>query len=142
MKKLFSFLLIMASLLFMVSQSTAQIVTTKTGVSTASVAKTTLTNTDTGYVNFEVDATTKSITAWDVKTSGTVAGTIYLSATVEGTTWDRIDSLTRANSNNHKVFTIPSPNIYAKYRLEWIQSGTSVSTFKGYLLKRTGQWTP
>lgn len=130
-------MLIVASILFTVSQATAQIVSIKTGVSTASVAKTTLTNADTAFVNFEADASVKSITAWDVKTSGTVAGKVYLQGTVEGTTWDKLDSLTRSDGDNHKTFAIPNPSIYAKYRLSWYQSGTSVSTFKGYLLKRS-----
>ena len=135
MKKLFAFLLL-GSLLSLSFESTAQIVTQKSGVSTAGAAKTTLTNVDTGYVDFKVDPSTQSIEAVDLKTSGTVAGKVYLIATVSGLKWYKLDSLDRSDGDNSKVFDIPAKKNHARYRLQWIQSGTAVSTFKAYLQTR------
>lgn len=120
-------------------ESSAQIVTQKNGVSTSGAVKTTLTNVDTGYVDFVVDGSTESIEAIDLKTSGTVAGKIYLIASVSGLKWYKLDSLARSDGDNNKVFEIPAKLNHAKYRLQWIQSGTAVSTFKAYLHRRTGQ---
>lgn len=138
MKKLFAILLL-GCLSLMCIESSAQIVTQRNGVSTAGAAKTTLTNTDTGYVDFVVDASSQSIEAVDLKTSGTVSGKVYLIATISGLKWYKLDSLTRSDGDNYKVFEIPQKINYAKYRLQWVQPTGAVSTFKAYLHRRTGQ---
>lgn len=136
MKKLLVLFLLFSIAMVQLSSANAQIVNTKTGVTKTGVAKASLTNTDTAYINFDVDKTTESIQAWDTKQSGTVAGKIYLTATIEGTKWYRLDSLTRTDGANDKVFEIPTRKVYARYRLEWVQTGTALSNFRAHLVRR------
>lgn len=123
------------------NQPKAQIVTTLL----PTVGKQTLTNTDTAYVYISTaggavstgvpDNISRSITAVVTKTSGTVAGTVYLEAT--NGTWaeaDRIDSLTLADvAINKKTFSLRHASgsmLYKQYRCVFFSTGTNVQVPK------------
>jgi hypothetical protein len=138
MKNLFALLLLVGIVAF-TSQTfnpiQAQIVTT------VKATKDTLTNADTAYVNFSVTNLAKSVEAHVTKVSGTVAGKVYFQATVDGTNYTTIDSLTLADQSvNYKVFPLHASNgrlTYATYRFSIYESGTCKSAPKGYLLRRS-----
>lgn len=130
MKKFLSIIALTAALFaFTNNNAQAQI------VRSATVSKATLSNADTAYATLSV-SNMVSAEALVTKVSGTVAGTVYLQGTVDGTNYVNIDSLTLANTATQlKVFST-APLIYAKYRLQFITSGGSV-TPKAYTLART-----
>jgi hypothetical protein len=139
MKNLFVLLLAMLTIAFtskFTSPVKAQIVKTLT----ISAADDTLVNADTATVSLPVVSNSVSATANLEKVSGTVAGKIYLEASVDGSTYDRLDSLTLANvATNNKTFNLRSSNghlIYASYRLSFITSGTQASKPKAYATRR------
>lgn len=71
-----------------------------------------------------------SITGYFAKASGTVAGKSYLEGSVNGNDWDKLDSITFTNGDNHKTFVIPQPHpgstqrIHHQYRIRSITVGT------------------
>lgn len=69
------------------------------------------------------------------KTSGTVAGTIVLSGSVDGTNYAtlKVDTLADASAN----LSVSYPyNGYAKYKVTINQTGTDVANYKIWLLHR------
>lgn len=69
------------------------------------------------------------------KTSGTVAGTIILAGSVDGTNYASIDTLTLTDASAIK--SVPfNYNGYAKYKVTVNQTGTAVANYKIWLLYR------
>lgn len=103
----------------------------------------TITNTATGYVGYTVSGYYRklSIQCIVTKISGTVAGTVTLQGSNDGTNYVTVSSsyadatsLSCTNqATNKKLFTITgSP--YKYYRLSYTGSGTMSATIKGYLV--------
>jgi hypothetical protein len=140
MKKLLLLLAITASLLAAQSFTNtvhAQVVKTLT----PSAADDTLVNADTAFITVDMLNNATAVEGHVEKISGTVAGTIVLQGSIDGTNYDDISSLTLANvATNYKVYPLhPATGklIYAKYRLRFITSGTCSVKPKGYLLRRS-----
>lgn len=110
---------------------------TFTGAS-STVAKTTLTNTDTaiGLIRLAGNYDVVTIQAIVNKTSGTVGGTVLLQASLDGTNYDAVDSLVCSNQTvNFKHFKLGASNYYW-YRLYYKTYGTQVSTLSTYYVAR------
>ncbi|MGN6476320.1 MAG: hypothetical protein ACTHKV_03770 [Flavipsychrobacter sp.] len=140
MKNLFVLFLAMLTLAFTsryTHTAKAQIVKSITIVA----ADDTLADTDTAIVVIPVVNNTVSATVNVDKVSGTVAGTVYLEATVDNITYDKLDSLTLANQAvNNKTFNLHGGNnklMYASYRFEFITSGTQKCKPKVYTTRRS-----
>lgn len=88
------------------------------------------TNATTTYVTFaSIKSKVKSFQATVTKISGTVAGTVLLQGTIDGSAWVDLntDTLTLANqATNTKVWTITSTS-YNSYRAKFTTTGTQVS---------------
>ena len=69
------------------------------------------------------------------KTSGTVAGTIVLYGSVDGTNYAAIDTLTLTDASAIKSVSF-NYNGYAKYKVTVNQTGTAVANYKIWLLYR------
>lgn len=125
MKKFLSVLFFCAAALI----STAQIRTVS--------AKDTNTNAVTSYANFyNTGSKVQSFTYVVTKVSGTVAGTVILQGTDDGTNWFDLDTLTLANqATNAKVF-LPEKTYYNSYRAKFTTSGTQVSYLVAALVRR------
>lgn len=64
------------------------------------------------------------------KASGTVAGKTYLYASLDGTTYIAIDSMTATNqTTNQKMFVVANPKAYVYYKT----THTGVGTMKVYI---------
>lgn len=128
-------LIMAASLIFIPNNSEAQI------VRTLAADQETLTNTDTAYITLSVVSNSVSAEAYADKVSGTVAGTMVLQGSVDGTNYDDITSHNLVNQAiNYKVFALHNSSgklLYAKYRLRIITSGTCSITVKGYDVRRS-----
>lgn len=108
----------------------------------------TVTNTGTEYVYVMTGSNVSAYSLQFVgtKISGTVAGTVTLEVTVDGTNWVSIDtsatlkkgadSYTNTNiTTNTFVWTVTKP-IYSGYRFKVVGSGTMVQRIQGYLIGR------
>ncbi|MCK9402929.1 MAG: hypothetical protein M0Q26_05990 [Chitinophagaceae bacterium] len=139
MKNLFALTLCFLLLSALNNTTKAQIATLLPTATTASAGgvSSTLTNADTAYANLSVDGTTQSITVYDTKVSGTVSGTWYFQGTVKTNKFENLDSLTRVDGNGQKTFVFPARKGYKSYRLIGYQSGSAVSTFEIYTLRRS-----
>ncbi len=149
MKKLI--FLLSAILLFAVGGVNAQ-VTQMTGVYTSGD---TVLNTGTKACSLRVARGYRQITvaALLTKISGTVAGTVTLQSSIDGTNFFTLDSCaiqTDGNINSPATYTatnvasqqkvwIINYNPYLWYKLSWTGVGTMSATLKGYLLPRTEQ---
>lgn len=69
------------------------------------------------------------------KTSGTVAGTIVLSGSVDGTNYAPLNTYTLTDANADASVSY-SYNGYAKYKVTINQTGTDVANYKIWLLHR------
>lgn len=69
------------------------------------------------------------------KTSGTIAGTIVLYGSVDGTNYAAIDTLTLTDASAIKSVAF-NYNAYAKYKVTVNQTGTAVANYKIWLLYR------
>jgi len=131
----------MAMVFFPVSKTIAQATMTQTGTSGAS--KTTNTNTDTSYHRSDLAGQTNNfanltIQAVVTKTSGTVAGSAILYASLDNSNWTAIgsDTLTLANqATNFHLWHVTS-SLYRYYRITVLTSGTQVSSAVCKLLGR------
>lgn len=135
MKKIFSILLIGALLFAVSNNSQAQVFKTNSTVET-------LTNADTAYITFSaVEDGVVSLFVKVTKTSGTVAGTIWLEGSVDGTNWESAsaDTLALANqTTNFRHWAVPENNKFMSYRVKIITTGTQVSVSRfSYLRRRT-----
>ncbi len=87
----------------------------------------TLVNADTVYKVFPIIGTKDKLFAIQpvvTKVSGTMAGTSFLQASLDGTNWVSVDSLTVTDvSVNTKLISIEDPK-YAYYRFLFRTSGT------------------
>lgn len=107
----------------------------------------TITNAGTDAVTLQVKGEYKtiSIQCKIVKISGTVAGTVTLQGSVDGTNYETVDTLamisdfvtyTATNvATQTKTFIIEN-NPYLYYRLSYTGSGTMAARLYGYLLPR------
>lgn len=107
----------------------------------------TLSNTDTLDVYYKVrgEYATISIQCKIVKVSGTVAGTVTLQGSVDGTNYETVDTMTMITdavtytatnvATQTKTFIIDH-NPYLYYKLRYIGSGTMAAILSGYLLPR------
>lgn len=73
-----------------------------------------------------------------LKISGTVAGTVTLQASLDGTTFINIgaDVLTNSNQTTNTHFWNVAPSPYLYYRLACVGSGTMSASVRGYVLGR------
>lgn len=63
----------------------------------------------------------------NTKLSGTVAGTVYFVASLDGTNWQKLDSLTMANvTTNSKLFTDAGCK-YNNYAIQTVNSAGTMS---------------
>lgn len=139
MKKLFSILVISLSLLSLTSHQARG----QSPVHVPVVAGDTLVNADTltRIFSFTDGYAGIILTPVVTKISGTVAGTMYLYESGNGTDWsDATDSLVLANSASRQYpkrgFRLTAP-IAAKYKMVFITSGTqSYKTDFYYVLRR------
>ncbi len=135
------FLLIAISLLFIALGVNAQ-------TSTMTGSADTVVNTGTKACSLKVVNTYKqiSIQAVVTKISGTVAGTVTLQGTVDGTNWVTVDTAalvtdgaaTNTTGAQSKVWIINNAP-YLWFRLSYTGSGTMSASLKGYLLPRQQQ---
>jgi hypothetical protein len=137
MKKLFSLLIVFAFLsVGAFAQAKAM---TGSGV--------TVTNTATVACSLQVaqSYTTVTVGAVIAKTSGTLAGTLTLQGSLDGTTWETVPTalvagaastytVTDVASQNKAFVVTGSPYLY--YRLSWTGTGTMVGTLSGAVLAR------
>lgn len=125
MKKLFSILMLLTIGL------NAQVVTTMVK------SATTMTNTTAVTATLQTQYVTEntSIQAVVTKSTGTIAGTVALSASLDGTNYVALTSSTLALTDvatNTAVFPL-SKNPYLYYKLTFTGSGTMAGTPNGYL---------
>lgn len=99
--------------------------------------KDTNTNAVTSYVNFNsVASRVKAFQASVTKVSGTVAGKVYLEATIDGSQWQKLDSLVLSDvTTQTKLFPI-SATSYNSYRANFTTTGTQVSYLIFSMLRR------
>lgn len=72
------------------------------------------------------------------KTSGTIAGKVYLQGTIDGN-WVNLDSLTLSDqATNTKIFPITRTS-YLSYQLSYVPTGTQQSVLTGSYLRRTDE---
>ena len=122
--------LVFAVFFFLLSGLQAQnLPSTISTVSTAGVAKTTLTNTDTliapvAGVKTYYDVLTISISV--VKSSGTLAGAAVLQATLDGTKWFTVSSTALIDGTNDLLFVVTGTGANG-YRIRVNTSGTQAS---------------
>ncbi|MBV9989366.1 MAG: hypothetical protein JO301_16930 [Chitinophagaceae bacterium] len=142
MKKIFSLLILCGLALSYSPPATSQI-TEKISVATtvhAGGISATLYHVDTANYVVEEKSDLVSLTVYDFKTSGTVGGKWYLLGYVKGSAYaDKLDSLTRADGDDHKTFTLPIKSLrgYSSYKLQGIQTGsTALSTFEIWRVRR------
>jgi len=77
-----------------------------------------------------------SIQASLTKISGTAAGKVYLLGSLDGSQYEKADSLTVANvATQTKVFT-SNPSKYVYYRISFVGSGTQSTSFKSVAVYR------
>lgn len=131
--------LLSISLIFAVLISSAQITMNGSGAA--------VTNTGTGECSLAVKNSYKivAIQLKVVKTSGTVAGTVTLQGSIDGTNYETV--LAAATVNNAATFTatdvatqvktfIINNNPYLYYKLSYTGVGTMVATLSGYVITR------
>ncbi len=120
MKKLFSLLLIAIGILCVLPQETdAQIVKQVT------LSKASLSSTDTSYINITPDNTYVSVEFHGNKTSGTVAGKIYvLGLALNGSGYDKLDSLaiTNVTTDQWKLYPFRYKD-YKTYQIQFLSTG-------------------
>jgi len=132
MKKLIGIIGVLLMLAFIPQQSNAQ--------SGYLGALDTLTNADTTTYTVTVTGT-RSIISFGTnvtRISGTVAGTIKLYGSVDGTnyTTHAVDSLALSNSSVNFLPLKLTSNPYQKYKLTIITSGTQACSQRTYLIQR------
>lgn len=96
-------------------------------------AKTVSTNTDTAIAIIKLASYNEALTIQAIvnKTSGTIAGKVYLYGSLDATNYDKLDSLTLSDQAvNFKHFTVSPPAKYYAYQLQYVATGTQASTFK------------
>ncbi len=98
----------------------------------------TVTNSGTAYVQLLAQSTYEqiSIEAVVTKISGTVAGYVLLSGSVDGTNFINLNTDTLSNTDvttNKKIWVLTG-NKYLYYRLTATGSGTMAASIKGYVL--------
>jgi hypothetical protein len=141
MKKL-SLLFGFLAFVFMLASNTYSQTYTMTG------SGDTVTNTETEACSLKVVNSYKAVTVHTVitKLSGTVAGTVTLQGTIDGTTWVTVDTaalITEGASTytatdvttNTKTWIIDGAP-YLWFKLSYTGSGTMAAIFNGYLLPR------
>lgn len=112
------------------------------------IASDTVTNTATAYLTSPNSLGAKQTTGVQVvctKISGTVAGTISLLGTVDGTNYKAIllqgvstalNTYTATDvASQTFIFMVPN-NPYLKYRVSWTGSGTMAASFSAKMLSR------
>jgi len=135
MKKILSIVALLAGSLSAMAQSNTRITMVQaTGASTDTV-----TNTGTAYVAkvFKGGANAIGVQAAVTKVSGTVAGDIVLSGSIDGTNYHDIDTLTATNTTGTKyyIFKVAGSSApYTNYKVTHTGSGTMVSILSAILL--------
>ena len=103
----------------------------------AKIGDTTITNAGTPSFIATVAGSKSNVTfGYNItKTSGTVAGTIVLYGSVDGTNYAAIDTTTLTDATAIRSVSY-NYNGYAKYKVTVNQTGTSVANYKIWLLYR------
>lgn len=132
----------MKKILFGLLIAAISLITVAKAQTTKKVTGDTLTNSDTAYITFTaIGSRLKAIQPSLTKLSGTVAGTVLLQGTVDGTNWVNVntDTLTLSNTPtiNTKVWLITAGTGYTSYRCRFYTSGTSTALAKAAWLRRT-----
>jgi hypothetical protein len=101
----------------------------------------TVTNTETEYLTLTVKNSYDVVTFQYVcnKLSGTVAGTATLQASLDGTNFIDLDTLTNTNVSTQTFFfdtDVSSPNKYLYYRVKCTGVGTMAARVYVYVLPR------
>ena len=117
--------------------ASAQIVKSQAVLDPTGAVNNVLTNADTATATFSVDNSVKSFRGFVTKTSGSIGGKLYFQGSYGDGYWDSLDSLTLTNvTTQYKTFNPGVPLIYASYRIQYITTGTQVSTAGAYYLRR------
>jgi hypothetical protein len=99
----------------------------------------TVTNTETEYLTATLTGNYTSVTFQYVasKLSGTVAGTAILQASLDGTNYIDLDTITNTNvTTNTDFFTFSTNNKYKYYRINCTGSGTMAARVYCYVLAK------
>lgn len=110
------------------------------GITNAQTAETftnsgaTITNAGTVNLTYKVKTpvTTLAFQVVNAKTSGTIAGKTYLQASVDGTNYVSIDSLTNTDKTTNSKLFLQNPPGYKFYRFSWTGTGTMAGTSSAY----------
>ena len=131
------YILIFALLVSVVLSSTAQFTVGVKMPQTTSDSIKTGALTVTKYLTLQGGYESVSIATVVTKVSGTVAGTVYIAGTVDGTNYTAaLDSLTLSNvTTNHKIFMVTG-NPYWKYKIWGVGSGTMNGVLTVWYLAR------
>lgn len=128
MKKLFALLIAAVTIAFVVPAETKAQVSSP--VKTTKVSADTTADAATVYVTLTAAPDNLvSISAVVTKVSGTVAGTVILQGTADGTNWVTIDgdTLTLANQTTNVIVWTVTHNSFYSYRIKHTGSGTQRS---------------
>jgi hypothetical protein len=137
MRKIITFLIMAICLMAIApTDATAQL----SVVRTPTTAKDSLSNDDTLYINLTPpanDAIGFHVTG--TKSTGTVAGKVYLQASINGTNYKNIDSVTlSATDFVFASFSTQYMLPYSQYRAMYASSGTNkVTGIRGTIIRRT-----
>ena len=116
--------LTMAMTVFVAHQAKAQI--DNAVKKQITLTKTSLSGTDTATADILIDNTVVSVELIATKTSGTVAGMVYLwGYDLKGTNKVKVDSLTVTNISGDQwnLITIPERTKYSKYSAQFLSTG-------------------
>lgn len=132
------FLLIALVAIFTISAVTIPSIEVK-AQSTKLISKSAITTADT--INFlSVPSKIKSFSYTLLKTSGTVAGKVYLEAGSLTNQWETLDSLTLANVTTLQVKTvIITATNYLNYRWRNTNTSSATAAVKASYLRRTDE---
>ncbi len=98
----------------------------------------TVTNAETEYLTISVKQS-YSVLSFQyvaVKLSGTVAGTATLQASLDGSNWIDLDTLTNTNVATQTFFSYVTPNKYYYYRFACTGTGTMAARVYVYMVAK------
>ena len=136
MRKLITFLIMAICLMAIApTDATAQL----SVVRTPTTAKDSLVNADTLYINLTPPANDAiGLHVTGTRASGTVAGKVYLQASIDATNYKHIDSVTLSNTSFvFATFNTQYLLPYSQYRIMYAGSGTNkVTGIRGTIIRR------
>jgi hypothetical protein len=137
MRKLITFLIMAISLMAIAPKpATAQL----SVVRTPTTAKDSLVNADTLYINVTPSANDAiGLHVTGTRSTGTVAGKVYLQASIDNSNYKHIDSVTLSNTSFvFATFNTQYLLPYSQYRIMYASSGTNkVTGIRGTIIRRS-----